>query len=90
MGEYQNDKDLWETLDKGGITNYIMGMKDYNLGLSQKITESWDGGKVMVSCVSFVIMLESISIITRLRMEGDKILRNAKISFKDSLEHLAG
>ncbi len=48
--------------------------------------ESWDGGKVMMGCIFFVITLESISTIPWLSMDWVKIMRNAKISCKDSIK----
>ena len=47
---------------------------------------SWDEGKVAVGSVKFMVTSETIVAIIGLSMEGEKILRNTIMSFKEAFK----
>ena len=59
--EFKSKSEVWCIIEKGKIATHVEGMKGSNPKLSQKIVEPWEGEKVAIRSVSFLVALEPIS-----------------------------
>lgn len=71
---------VWEQLDLGEITRYIMKLHGSDQEVTNSMIGSWKDGRVKVNGVSFMITEEVISTVAKILIQGFKFFRDKKLS----------
>ena len=78
--KWRSREKVWEKLEQGRITSYIMKLHGFDQEVTKSMVGSWKDGRVKVNEVYFQIMEEVIVTISEILIEGFKFFKDKKLS----------
>ena len=70
MEKWRSRGKVWDKLEQGRITRYIMKLHGFDQEVTNSMVSLWKDGRVKVNGVSFLITEKVVSIVTKISIEN--------------------
>lgn len=68
--EFKNNGELWDTMIKGNLDNYVEGMTDHDPKLFIDFVNGWDNGNVKIGSITFMVSIKTIMKVTSVALDS--------------------